>query len=506
MTSQVRPNTRPTVKRAFVHVPAKGGSRLLHAVVAAALAGCVTVGPDYVAPDPAAPPAWQAEQAPGMSATAEEPDGLARWWATLGDPVLTRLVDQAVAGNLDLKQARARLREARARRNQAGADRFPSLDANASVNRVHSSEETGPGATTTLYAAGFDASWELDVFGGTRRAVEAATAGEQAGEEDLRDVLVSLLSEVALNYIELRTSQTGLAIAEQNRDAQQETYDIARWRFEAGLVTELDVEQARYNLEQTKAQIPRLQAAISEAQNRLAVLLGRMPGALNSELAPPLPIPVAPASVAVGVPADMLRRRPDVRRAERRLAAQTAQVGVATAARYPSFSLVGTIGLESLSSSNLFTSGARMSSLGGNALWTVFDFGRLRENVNIQSALQEQALLAYESAVRTAVEDTENALVAFAKEQNRRSYLQAATEAAQRAVTLAREQYESGLLDFQTVLDAQRSLLVLQDQLALSDGAVASNLIQLYKALGGGWTSFVPAAGEPIGDPTGAAQ
>jgi NodT family efflux transporter outer membrane factor (OMF) lipoprotein len=494
------------VKPLFVDVLANAGFRVFHAVVAAALVGCVTVGPDYVAPDPAAPSMWQAEPAAGMSATAEEPDELAHWWATLDDPVLTRLVDQAVAGNLDLKQARARLREARARRSQVRADRFPGVDANASVNRVQSSEETGPGVTTTLYSAGFDASWELDVFGGTRRAVEAATASEQASEEDLRDVLVSLLSEVALNYVELRTGQTGLAIAEQNRDAQQETYDIVRWRFEAGLGTELDVEQARYNLEQTKAQIPRLQAAISEAQNRLAVLLGRMPGALNSELAPPMPIPVASPSVAVGVPADMLRRRPDVRRAERRLAAQTAQIGVATAARYPRFSLLGTIGLESLSSANLFTAGARTSSLGASALWTMFDFGRLREEVNVQSALQEQALLAYESTVRTAVEDTENALVGFAKEQTRRSHLKAATEAAERAATLARERYESGLLDFQTVLDAQRSLLTLQDQLAISDGLVTSNLIQLYKALGGGWTSFVPSAGEPSGDPTGAAR
>jgi NodT family efflux transporter outer membrane factor (OMF) lipoprotein len=475
-------------------------------MAAAVLVGCAAVGPDYVAPDPAAPAAWRAESDPGITATDKEPDDLARWWATLGDPVLTQLVDQAVAGNLDLRQAQARMREARARRRQAGADRFPSLTGNASVNRVHSSEEAGSGATTTLYSAGFDASWELDVFGGARRAAESATASEQASEEDLRDVLVSLLSEVALNYVELRTGQTGLAIAEQNRDAQQETYDIARWRFEAGLVTELDVEQARYNLEQTKAQIPRLQAAISEAQNRLAVLLGGMPGALNSALEPPLPIPVAPASVAVGVPADMLRRRPDVRRAERRLAAQTAQIGVATAARYPRFSLLGTIGLEALSSANLFTAGARTSSLGASALWTMFDFGRLREEVNVQSALQEQALLAYESTVRTAVEDTENALVGFSKEQTRRSHLKAATEAAERAATLAREQYESGLLDFQTVLDAQRSLLVLQDQLAISDGLVTSNLIQLYKALGGGWTSFAVPAGEPSPTQAGTAR
>ena len=471
-------------------------SFVLPAIGVAALAGCMTVGPNYVAPEPGAPTAWQADPAPGVSATTEEPKDLARWWTTLEDPVLNQLAEKAVAGNLNLKQARARLREARARRGQARADWFPRLDANAAVNRVRGSEETGTGATTTLYSTGFDASWELDVFGGTRRAVEAATAGVQASEEDLRDVLVSLLSEVALNYVEVRTNQARLVIAEQNLDAQRETYDIARWRFEAGLVTELDVEQARYNLEQTRAQIPTLQTAIHQAQNRLAVLLGDMPGALDDRLAPPASIPVAPAGVAVGVPADMLRRRPDVRRAERQLAAQTAQVGVATAARYPGFSLVGAIGLESLSSANLFTAGARTSAMGANAIMTLFDAGRLRENVNIQSALQEQAFLAYESAVRTAVEDTENALVAFAKEQTRRSSLQVASAAAERAAALARQQYESGLLDFQTVLDAQRSLLSLQDQLASSDGAVTSNLVRLYKALGGGWTSFASEIAE----------
>lgn len=470
-------------------------------VIATAL-GCVTVGPSSTPPPTELPTDWQAESF-GVSATREEPHALARWWTTLSDPVLNDLADKAVAGNLDLKQARARLREARARRGQAVAGWFPTLEANAAVNRTRSSEEAGSGGTATLYSTGFDASWELDVFGGTRRAVEAARASVQASEEDLRDVLVSLLSEVALNYVELRTSQARLAIAEQNRDAQQETYDLARWRFEAGLVTELDVEQARYNLEQTKAQIPALQTGIIQTQHRLAVLVGEMPGALSGQLAAAAPIPVVPARVAVGVPADLLRRRPDVRRAERRLAAQTAQVGVATAARYPSFSLVGSIGLEALASGDLFTATARASAAGANALWTVIDFGRLRENVKIQSALQEQALLAYESAVRTALEDAENALVAFAQEQNRRSSLRAGTEAAARAASLARGRYESGIADFQTVLDAQRTLLSLQDQLASSDGAVTSKLIRLYKALGGGWNSFAPAAGDPAAAPAG---
>lgn len=467
------------------------------ALVGVMVTGCTTVGPAYVAPEPGAPPAWQAELAEGVSAAREEPAALGRWWATLDDPMLAQLVERAVAGNLELRQAEARLREARARRRRAEAGLFPSLDASGSVDRRRSSEETGAGVTTTLYSAAFDASWELDLFGGTRRAVEAATASVQASEEDLRDVLVSLLGEVAQNYVDVRTFQARIAIAERNRDVQQETYDIARFRFEAGLVTQLDVEQARYNLEQTRAQIPTLKAGLAQAEHRLAVLLGGMPGSLGRELAATAAIPAVPASVAVGVPADMLRRRPDVRRAERQLAAQTAQVGVATAALYPGFSLVGSVGLEALSFSNLFTAAARTAALGASGLWTVFDAGRLRANVRIESALQEQALLAYESAVRVALEDTENALVAFGQEQIRRSALQAGTAAAERAAVLARQQYESGLLDFQSVLDAQRTLLSLQDQLAASDGAVTSNLIALYKALGGGWTPTAGSDGTP---------
>lgn len=474
------------------------GEWLCAAALAGVLAaGCAAVGPRYLAPEPGAPPVWQAELAPGVSAAREEPAALGRWWAMLDDPILTRLVERAVAGNLDLKRAQARLREARARRRQAEAGLFPSLDARASARRQRSSAETGAGATATLYSAGFDASWELDLFGGARRAAEAAAAGVQASEEDLRDVLVSLLAEVAQNYVDVRTFQARIAIAERNRDVQQETYDIARFRFEAGLVTQLDVEQARYNLEQTRAQIPTLQAGLARAEHRLAVLLGGMPGSLRGELAAAAPVPAVPASIAVGVPADMLRRRPDVRRAERELAAQTARVGAATAALYPGFSLVGSVGLEALSLSNLFTAAARTAALGVNALWTVFDAGRLRASLRIESALQEQALLAYESAVRTALEDTENALVAFGREQLRRSALQAATAAAERAAVLARQQYESGLLDFLSVLEAQRTLLSLQDRLAESDGAVTSNLIALYKALGGGWTPAAPAAVEP---------
>ncbi|HEX7045472.1 MAG TPA: efflux transporter outer membrane subunit, partial [Burkholderiales bacterium] len=350
------------------------------------------------------------------------------------------------------------------------------------------------GVVGDLYSLDFDASWELDVFGGRRRALESAWASLEAAEEDLRDVLVTLVSEVALNYTEVRAFQARLAIAEANLAAQTETYELVRWRLEAGLTTELDLEQARFSLEQTRAQIPQMRSALEQAKNRLAVLIGENPGALASVLAEPRPVPLAPLEVALGVPADTLRRRPDVRRAERLLAAQTAQIGVAEAARYPTFSLLGSIGLEALALSNFFGNAARTTQLAASGRWTLFDFGRLRQNVEVQSALQEQALVRYEAAVRTALNDVENALIAYAEEQERLAALQAAADAAQRAFDLASQQYAAGLIDFQALLDSQRALLSLQDQQAVSRAEATSNLIRLYKALGGGWTPELPAA------------
>jgi len=454
------------------------------------LAGCTTVGPDYVPPEMSAPPQWTAEMGGGLMAEHTDLQALASWWSTLNDPILTSLVERVIEGNLDLRQARARVREARARRGISKAGRFPTVDASGSTRLIRGSEETGSGEERELYAAGFDAAWELDLFGGKRRAVEAAEAGLQASEEDLRDVLVSLTAEAALNYVEVRSFQTRLSVAKANLDAQTETYNITKWRFQAGLATQLDVEQAKYGLEQTRANIPGLQIGLERAKNRVSVLLGQPPGSLEDALAEHKPIPVAALEVAVGVPADALRRRPDVRRAERQLAAQTAQVGVAAADLYPKFSLLGSIGLEALSLGNLFSADSRTHSGGAVFSWPVFDAGAIRSNIEMQSALQEQALFQYEAAVLTALEEVENALVAYAKEQHRRASLTEGTRAARNAVDLAQSQYSSGLIDFNNVLIAQRSLLSFQDQLAMSDGEVTSNLITLYKALGGGWSSL----------------
>lgn len=442
-------------------------------------------------PQPSAPQHWTA-QTTGEAAAVDR-DALAQWWTTLNDPTLTALVERAVAGNLDAREAQTRVREARARRGLASAERFPTLTAGGSA----SVSETGGGSTsgsesgsttTTLYSAGFDASWEADLFGAQRRGLEAATATLQASVEDLRDVLVSLTSEVGLNYVEVRLAQARLATANANLLTQQETYEIAGFRFQAGLTTQLDVDQAQANLEQTRASIPTLQTTLAQATNRLAVLLGHSPGTVASELLSPRDIPQVPVALTIGVPADVLSRRPDVRRAERQLAAQTAQVGVATADRYPRLSLVGSIGLEALSFGNLLSAAARALVAGASVSHTVFDAGRIRQNIAVQSALQEQAAVVYEASVLTALEDVENALVAYAEEQARRQALATAADAARRAVALADERYRSGLIDFLVVLDAQRSLLSIEDQLAISTGTVTSNVIRLYKAAGGGWT------------------
>jgi NodT family efflux transporter outer membrane factor (OMF) lipoprotein len=453
------------------------------------LAGCVSVGPDYRKPEIALPSQWN--QTLVSSATASNLDIkiLATWWSKLNDPALSSLIDRAILGNLDLREAKARVREARAQRGVSVADQFPSVDATASASRNRTS-----GGVQNLYSAGFDASWELDLFGGKRRSVEAAQGTLEASEEDLRDVLVTLVAEVALNYVDIRAYQTRLGIAEANRDAQQETYQITQWRLEGGLITALDVEQARYSLEQTRSQIPPLQTSLEKSKNRLALLLGKHPGSLEEELSERKFIPVAPVEIAVGIPADVLRNRPDVRRAERKLAAQTAKIGVAAAEIYPKLALNGSIGFEALSAGSLFTYGNRVYGFGPSITWNIFDAGRIRKNIAVQSALQEQALIQYEAAILSALEGVNNALVAYVQEQVHRQTLNEAKSAAQRAVELARSRYESGLVDFQVVLDAQRSLLTFQDSLAVSEAEVTADLIRLYKALGGGWTPMAPAA------------
>jgi NodT family efflux transporter outer membrane factor (OMF) lipoprotein len=452
--------------------------------------GCAAVGPDYVKPETATPDQWRTELRDGLRSQSMDPETLAKWWQTLNDPVLTGLIEKAVTANLDVRVAEARLREARAKRGISGADRFPTINASGSATKTRSSESTGSGIERNLYSTGFDASWEIDIFGGVQRSIEEADANVAASQEDLHDALVSMAAEIALNYVEVRSFQTRLSIAMANLDSQGETFRLVQNRYDAGLAAQLEVEQSRYNLESTRAEIPSLNTGLEQAKNRLAVLLGQQPGDLPQEVVEQRPIPVTPIEIAVGVPAESLRRRPDVRRAEWELAAQTARIGVATAELYPKFSLIGSIGLESLSTDNLFNVSNRTYGIGPTFSWRIFDAGRVRQQIEVETARQEQALIQYEAAILKALEDVENALVAYADEQIRRDTLVQASTAAERAVDQARNQYRAGLTDFQNVLDSQRSMLAFQDQLAVSDGTVTSNLVRLYKALGGGWEAM----------------
>ncbi len=462
----------------------------LAAFIVFALNGCAAVGPDYTLVKPEVKDEWRAELQGGLTAGSLEPETLAHWWSTLNDPDLDSLVARAVKGNLDLKNARARVREARALRGISKANLFPTLDAAASASKQRTSKNSGTGTESKLYTADFDAGWELDVFGGVRRSVEAAQASLEATQEDLYNVLVSLLAEVALNYVEVRTFQARLAVTEANIKTQQETYDLNESRFQAGIIDELPVQQSLRILESSRAQIPALKIGLEAAKNRLAVLLGEQPGKLHRELAAKRPIPELPKTVVIGIPAETLRHRPDIRRAERDLAAQTARIGVATADLYPKFRLFGTIGLESLSSGDFLEWASRTWSFGPGVSWNVFHGGAIRQNIEVQTARQEQALIQYEAAVLRAQEEVENILVAYAKEQIRQESLSKAATAAQRAALVAKDQYQAGLVDFNNVLDAQRALLILQDELNQSNGAVITNLVRLYKSLGGGWKSF----------------
>jgi NodT family efflux transporter outer membrane factor (OMF) lipoprotein len=389
------------------------------------------------------------------------------------------------------------VREARARRGIADADRFPTVTGAGVVAFQRASDRMGEAATGGLFSLGFDAGWEADIFGRVKRSIESADATLEATEESLRDILVSLVAEVALNYVEIRQYQQQLFVAENNLSVQVEIYELAVQLYEAGLTNRIDVEQAEYTVASTRSVIPALGIHLEQAKNRLAVLLGQNPGTLANELRERAPIPVGPVEVAVGIPAETLRRRPDVRRAERLLAAQTAAIGVATAAKYPQFALAGSIGYEAITKGNPLSLGNLIGSIVGSGFYTIFDAGRIRQQIEVQNARQEQALIEYEAAILEALREVEDALIAYVDEQIRRKALLEAVDAAQRAMDLVRTNYAAGLVDFQPVLDSQRALLALQDQLVRSDGAVTSNLIRLYKAVGGGWTPVPPQTSPP---------
>jgi NodT family efflux transporter outer membrane factor (OMF) lipoprotein len=471
------------------------------------VAGCL-VGPDFHAPNPNMPGAWDGISA-GMPTTApatqgsvatSQPTTIARWWTTFNDPVLDSLVARAVESNLDLRQAEARLRQARAARGVAGAGLWP----NVNVSGAYTRSGTGPGDRNTigggsneqdLYRAGFDAAWELDVFGGVRRDIEAASADIAAAVADRQDVLVSVLAEVALDYLDLRGTQREIAISKRNLESQQKTLDITRRVFNVGLQrTRLDVVQAEAQVATTLSQIPPLEASARQTTYALSVLLGREPATLAAELDSEGPIPETPPTVPVGLPSELLRRRPDIRRAEARLHAATARVGVATSDLFPKFSLTGSLGLTGEKPKALVNWDNRFWSVGPSVSWPIFDAGRIRSNIAVQNAVQEEALAAYEQTVLIALRDVESALVAYAKEQQHRSALSAAVEANRAAVGLSVQLWQGGQTDFLNVTTAQRALYASEDALVRSEQLVAQNLVSLYKALGGGWEELDQAA------------
>lgn len=450
--------------------------------------GCA-VGPDYHAPGLTLPGAWGQRDQPGVTPTT--PD-LMDWWRRFGDPVLDTLIERAIVKNLDLKVAIANVREARALRGVAGADQFPTIDAAGAYSRVRETENVRPlpkgfDAEHHLFLVGLDASWELDVWGRVRRSVEAADATLEAAEDNRRDVLVIVLAEVARNLVELRAAEQRLRIAADNIKTQQDVVDLTRVRFDAGLATQVDVSQARALLATTQAQVPALQAVRDQAIHRLAVLVGDAPANLLDELRPIDRIPPAPPSVPIGLPSDLVRRRPDIRRVERELAAATARIGVATADLFPRFSLTGTLGVAAIDAGKVFTGASRFFSIGPQMVWPIFAGGRIRANVHVQEARQGAALARYEQTVLGALEETEDALVAYGEEHARQQRLAEAVDASQVALTLSRELYLRGLVDFLTVLDSQRSLYAAQDQRVQSERTLIVSLITLYKALGGGW-------------------
>lgn len=467
------------------------------ALTALLAAGACTVGPDYEKPELELPEAWRTERGDALQTGDVTTDA---WWSLFDDQLLGELVERALQQNLDLRASLKRLAGARAQRGIAAADGWPQVDANGSYTYRRESRNTPFGAfipRTDIHAVSFDAAWELDLWGRVRRSVEAADADLAASAYDLQAAALSVAAEVARSYVDLRAAQRRLAIARENLRLQQQTLDLVRARLAAGLVVERDVAQAATNVETTRSRLPQLEAAAITAENRLAVLLGgtadALPEALTAAPGDEARLPGLPETVAIGAPADLLRRRPDVRRAERQFAAEVARIGTVEAERYPTFSLSGQIGLAANTASSVPEDGSDLYGFGPSVRWNLFDGGRLKHRIEALNANAEAAQIAYEQTVLLAVEETENAMTAFVRERARRTALARAASEARRAVELARTQYSEGLSDFQTVLDSERIAAQIEDDLAQSDAAIATNLIALFKALGGGLPDGVDA-------------
>ncbi|NJD62145.1 MAG: efflux transporter outer membrane subunit [Deltaproteobacteria bacterium] len=471
------------------------------------LAAACAVGPDYKRPQVEVPKQWTVAPARG---TSTGPPRSGDWWSSFEDPQLDSLIDRAVERNLDLKLALERVQEARAATGVARAGVFPSVDAGASATRIRGGINQGvtravpssadPEARpslvspfeTSVFQGSLGASWELDVFGRIRRGVQAAGADATAAEENRRDVLVILLGDVGRVYAQLRGYQRRLEIADRNIGVQRETLDLTIARASAGLATELDVSRAAAQLESTKAAVPSLRTGIDVSIHRLSVLVGEEPGALRGELEEAKPIPSAAPDVEIGLPSALLQRRPDIRRAEAQLAAATARIGEAKADLFPRFTLTGTAGRQATQLQDLTLGAGNFFSFGPGIRIPLFTGGRIRSNIDVQTSRRDAARIRYRSAILNALEEVQDALVAYSQEQERRDRLNDAVRHSRLAVDLSAEQYKAGLVDFLAVLDAQRNLYAEEDRLAGSETEVVTDLIALYRALGGGWAAEPP--------------
>ena len=479
--------------------------------VAALLAGCA-VGPNYREPATSMPPAYTAAAALPAAAA---PGDLSQWWGRFRDPELTSLITRALAGNLDLKSAASRIRMAREEEIIAGAARLPQLNADGSVNRSHLSQNSGIsefanlfgggqggaqsgtpaggglgplGTSFTAYSLGFDASWELDVFGGVRRGIEQAQAAAEEALWSARDSEVTLAAEVANDYLTLRVLQRQEAIAREEIARQRQTLAIIEARQRFGFVTELDVREQRTQLAASQVALPDLHAQISAQIHALGVLLGEPPEALAAELSAARALPQRPPEVPAGLPSQLLRRRPDIRAAERALAAANAGIGVAVADLYPKISLTGALDLVSIDLSNLLDASSRQSSATGALSWPIFAGRQIRANIRVAEEKHQQALYAYRTTVLRALQDVEDALTRYADEERKNHALQQELSQARGAADVALAQYKAGLTNLTPVLTAQGTVLNARTALAQSDGTLDTDLVSLYKALGGGWS------------------
>lgn len=477
-------------------------------LIAVPLSAC-TVGPDYRprgAPELGVPPVFS------VAAQQEAQADLRAWWSSFNDPLLTRLVEQAATQNLDVAQAVVRLRQAREALVQSRAALFPSVSAGGSASRSEpirggSTQVTLPDGTVTSFSQGgsssfslgADVNYQADLFGGVRRGVQASRAQLEATGYDYATVLVSTQAEIARNYILARAAQAQLANARESLAIQDENLEIAGFRVQAGLVSSLDQEQARAARAQTAALVPSVEVSYNSAVSRLGVLTGQAPGALKSEMQAVQPIPQGPASIAVGIPADTLRQRPDVRSAERNLAAAVAQIGVAEAQLYPQLSLGGSIDAGAGNIGSIFD--VITGRLFANIAQTILDAGRNRSVVRSAQAAADGALIAYRKTILTALEDVENAIVALQSAQAREREFGVALAAARNSAILSRSSYRAGLADFLTLSQSEASLISARNGLVQARSDKAAALIQLYLALGGGWDATVTPSLERISTP-----